>query len=87
MVRGTDGGDLGGIFGGTVQALGWNASYIAARRHAMDPPNDDGIMLLHLRSGQVEGPLTDSQFLARQSRDSLLAGLQLRPVREVARGL
>jgi hypothetical protein len=52
----------GGALGGTVDSIGWNASYILARRIATFRGDPDGWMLIDVNQGKIRGPFSDAEF-------------------------
>jgi hypothetical protein len=54
----------GGVLDGTVTAIGWNSSYIVARRHALFAGDPDGWMIVSVRDRSVRGPYSDDQVKA-----------------------
>ena len=51
----------GGVLDGIVTEIGWNGSYIVARRHAIFGGDPDGWMIVNVQQRSVRGPYSDHQ--------------------------
>ena len=58
----------GGVFDGTIQRIGWNASWILAKVIRLYQGDTNGWYALNLKTGKVTGPLAGNQ-LRRDLRD------------------
>jgi len=64
--RGHDDSAEGGSFiGGITLQIGWNKRYIVAERHSFYRGDPDGWMVIDVKTGNMAGPFTESEFRAR----------------------
>ena len=61
----------GGVFDGTVQAIGWNKDWILARVRRIYRGDPDGWYLLNLKTGQVTGPLASSELMTNPALSNI----------------
>jgi hypothetical protein len=52
----------GGLVEGTILAIGWTNGVIYAKRLALSRGDPDGWMVVDATSGNISGPLSDSDF-------------------------
>jgi hypothetical protein len=75
----------GGVLAGTIERIGWNDKYIVAWRSAMLGNVQSGWMIIDVKTGASEGPLSDESFRARSAGDEQLRAIPIQPVREAWR--
>lgn len=61
-VRGPGTDPNGGVFEGTVSQIGWTDDVIVAHRHASFGGDENGWMVLNIRTLEVRGPLSEEAW-------------------------
>jgi hypothetical protein len=61
----------GGAIEGTVQRIAWNKEIIAAERYATFRGDPDGWMIINVKTKDMTGPLSETQFSELRSKSNL----------------
>jgi hypothetical protein len=64
--RGLDDSSQGGSFiEGIVLRIGWSSRYVVVERYAFYRGDQDGWMVIDVKTGKITGPFTEAEFQAR----------------------
>lgn len=69
--------DIGGVFEGTIEMIGWNDVWILAKVNRIYDGDPDGWYALNVKTKQIRGPLRPSELKA----DPVLSQIQCHDVR------
>jgi hypothetical protein len=75
--------DAGGVLKGTVEAIGWNETYIVVWRLPMLAGEDAGWMIVNIHTHEIQGPLTGVQLDAARDGNQGLAGIKPTPAKQL----